>query len=55
MKITTGNQKHKSKNQLDTIKNVKKILNQDKKLSISLMILKRLDLKRYMKQNIMED
>ena len=45
--ITTGNPEHKSKNQI--------FMNQDKKLSIYLMIMLELNLKLCMKQNIEQD
>ena len=48
--ITIGNQKHKSKNQLDTIKNIT-FITQETKLSNYIMIMLKLYLKLCTKQN----
>ena len=53
--ITTGNLKHKSKDQLDTIKILKIFLTQAKKLSNYIIIMLRLYLKLCIKQNREQD
>ena len=52
--ITRGKPKDKSKDRLDTIKNLKLFMIQDKKLSIYLMITQKLDPKPFIKQNKMK-
>ena len=49
--IRSGNPRHKLENQKDTIKNVKTFIIQGKKLLIYLMIIQKLDLTPFMKQN----
>ena len=53
--ITTGNPKHKSKDQLDTIKNIKTFITQDTKLSDYIMIMLKSCLKLCIKQNREQD